>query len=212
VKFAICSRVTRQQFCAPIPISGQRIKAGIQAKLDKIPLGVVKAAKWAGLALAAVGAVAATGGALNYAAIPAISANATTLAVLGGIAKAGALIGLTATAAVGTVVGLAVAAIPVGILLSVSARKAVYRREAEGKSFKPSKQPKAAPTPQDTTPISKGVVFGPKSGQSFDFNDNAPPPAAPPAASADNLSEERRKAAEERAAARKNKGNSNRFN
>lgn len=189
---------------------GQRLKAGIVAKLDKIPLGVVKAAKWAGVALAGLGAVATTGGLLNYAGIPAISSSPAMLTVLGGIAKAGALVGLTATAAVGTAVGIAVAAIPLGVLLAVKSRDAVYRRSNEGQSFKPSKQPKTPPVTQGNEPISKGVVFGLKSGQSFDFNDNAPP-AQPPAASAE-ISDARRQAAEARAAARKNKGNSNRFN
>ncbi len=180
----------------------QRLKNSIKAKADKIPLPLVKAVKWAALALAVVGAAVATGGGLNALGIPAISGNATTLAILGGIAKAGAVVGLTSAAALGTVIGLAVVAIPVGLVLSAVARNAAIRRDPNRISFKP--KPPKPPVNDDVTPIDKGVVFQPKA-QSFEFNDNAPP------ANNSGLSDARKAAAEARANSRKNKGSSNRF-
>ena len=187
------------------PALGQRIKNAIKAKVDKIPLPLVKAAKWAGLALAVAGAALATGGALNAAGVPAISGSATTATILGGIAKVGAVIGLSSAAAVGTAIGLAVVAIPVGLVLSAVARNAAIRRDPNRISFKP--KPPKPPVNDDATPIDKGVVFQP-TAQSFEFNDNAPPSNGASA----GLSDARKAAAEARAAARKNKSSSNRFN
>ncbi|MDE1151311.1 MAG: hypothetical protein PW788_02145 [Micavibrio sp.] len=180
----------------------QRIKLGLKAKADKIPLPLVKAAKWLGIAAAVTGAALATGGALNALGVPAISGSATTATILGGIAKAGALIGLTATAAVGTAIGLAVAAIPVGVAVMVVARNTAIRRNPNRPSFKP--KPPAPPTNDDKTPISKGVVFSADKGSSFTFNDNAAPSAQDtPAAEAPGMSEARKAAAAARAARKK---------
>jgi len=185
----------------------QRIKANLKAKADKIPLPVVKTAKWLGIAAAVVGATVATGGALNALGVPGIAGSTTAATILGGIAKAGALVGLTATAAAGTVIGLAVAAIPVGIAVMVVARNAAIHRDPNRPSFKP--KPPAPPSNDDKTPISKGVVFSAEKGSSFTFNDNAAPSVDSSAPEAPAMSEARKAAAAARANRKKG---GNRFN
>lgn len=184
----------------------KRIKDGVKAKIDAIPLGVVKAAKWLGLGAAAAGATGAAAGALSYAGVPAFATGAAATTVLSAIAQAGAVIGLTAAGATAVALGLAVAAIPAGIGLFVAARNAAIRRSPDRPSFGPKK---SAPQPSGE-PIEKGVVFTAEKGNSFDFNDSAKP-QAPANGNDDALSEARRKAAEERARNRKGRDNSKRF-
>jgi hypothetical protein len=169
--------------------------SGISAK---IPLPVVKAGKWLGLAAAAVGAAGAAALGLSYAGLPLFSTGSTAAAELGGIAQAGAVVGLSAAAAVATVTGLAIAAIPVGLAINAWCRKTAYARDPARSLFK-----KPAAKPKADGPIDQGVVFSPKAA-SFDFNDNAP-------GQSESLSEERKNAAEARAQNRKRGGRDNRF-
>ena len=188
----------------------KRIKEGFKAKM-KLPLPLVKAAKWLGLGGATAGVAGATAGALSYAGVPAFATSATATTILSGIAQAGALVGLTAATATAVAVGAAVLAIPAGIGVFVAARNAVIRRNPDKPSF-------GVPKKQEPSgePIEKGQVFTAEKGNSFDFNETAEKPAAkkeapPPANDDDGMSEARRKAAEERARNRKNRGGGPRF-
>ena len=175
------------------------IKNTIGGAFNKIPLGVIKAAKWLGIAGAVTGLAGATVGLLGqFAAIPALAP------VMTAIVEAGAAIGLTAGIAVGVAIGAAALAIPAGIGVFVASRNAVAARNPEASPFKFKK-----PAP-DGAPIEQGKVFEGRS-QSFDFNDNAPPPPPVQTADADAITVARRKAAEERAKNKGRRDNSKKF-
>ncbi len=143
------------------------VKNAVTGLFAKIPTGVLKAAKWLGIAGAVTGLAGATVGLLGqFAAIPALAP------VMTAIVEAGAAIGLTAGVAVGVAIGAAALAIPVGLGVFVASRNAVAARDPEASPFK-FKKPAA-----DGTPIEQGKVFEGRS-QSFDFNDNSAPPPAP---------------------------------
>lgn len=187
---------------------GNSLKRGLKSIKDKvanigksIPLPLVKAGKWLGIAAAAVGAATGIGAALSYAGVPAFSTGAAATSILGGIAQAGAIVGLSAAAAVATVTGIAIAAIPLGIMATAWCRKTAYARSPDRPSFK-------KPSTTGGQPIDRGQVFSPKAA-SFEFNSTSPSAEATPANN-NELSESRRKAAEERA--KRKRDSSNRFN
>ena len=178
------------------------IKEKIAGIGGKIPLPLVKAGKWLGIAAATVGAATGIGAALSYAGVPAFSTGAAATSILGGIAQVGAVVGLSAAAAVATVTGIAVAAIPLGLVAAAWCRKTAYARSPDRPSFK-------KPSSGSGQPIDRGQVFSPKAA-SFEFNTSSPS-ATPVSNGNDNeLSEQRRKAAEERA--NRKRDNSRRFN
>lgn len=176
-----------------------RVKDGIKKKIDAIPAPAIKALKFAGLAVAVAGLAA--GGAIALGAfglVPALAPLAAT------IVEAGAAIGLTATAATATAIGVSALAVPAaGIATYTTSNASILRRDPANSPFKFKK-------PSDNAkPISQGEVFTPgANGKSFDFNSEAKP-AAP---TNDNAaSDARRKAAEERARNKKNRDNSKKF-
>jgi hypothetical protein len=175
------------------------IKDKISSIGSKIPLPLIKGGKWLGIAAAAAGAIAAIGAGLSYAGIPAFSTGATATTILGSIAQAGAVIGLSAAAATATVTGLALLAIPVGLAASAWCRKTAYTHDPNRPVFK---KPSSG-----AQPIDRGQVFSSKAA-SFEFNANSS--TATPV-NDDALTEQRKKAAEQRANNRKRGGNSNRF-
>ncbi len=175
-----------------------RVKNSIKGAFAKIPSGVIKAAKWLGIAGAVTGLAGATVGLLGqFAAIPALAP------VMTAIVSTGAAIGLTAGVAVGVAIGAAALAIPVGLGVFVASRNALAARDPEASPFKFKK-----PAP-DAKPIEQGKVFEGRS-QSFDFNDNAPPQPVK-AADDDAIAIARRKAAEERAKNKGRRDNSKKF-
>ncbi|MEZ0260157.1 MAG: hypothetical protein ACAH80_04065 [Alphaproteobacteria bacterium] len=164
----------------------KNVKDGVAKLADKIPLPLAKAGKWLGFGAAGAGVVAAVGAGLHYLGVPGLAAGS---AVATSVATAGAAIGLTAAATVAVVAGLAVAAIPLGILAAASLKASVNRRApAERPTFGKPKGPK----PPSNDDGDRNTVFQPKA-TSVNFNDNAPP------AKDDGLTEQRRKAAEARA-------------
>jgi hypothetical protein len=187
---------------------GGSFKQGLKSIKDKvmnigskIPLPLVKAGKWLGIAAATVGAAAGIGAGLSYAGVPAFSTGAAATSILGGIAQAGAVVGLSAAAAVATVTGIAIAAIPLGLVAAAWCRKTAYARNPDRPVFK-----KPASGSQ---PIDRGQVFSPKAA-SFDFNGTSPSGTPSNDSATSELSEARRKAAEARQARKRD--NSGRFN
>ncbi|MBI1215068.1 MAG: hypothetical protein GC185_04515 [Alphaproteobacteria bacterium] len=183
-----------------------RIKEGIGKKIDSIPRPLLKIAKWGGIGTALAGVAASGAAALNALGVGAFSTGATATAVLGGIVKAGAIVGLTATAAPAVAVAIAVAAIPVGIAAAVTASKIAYRTDPERLSF--GKKKKWAIDEQEDAPKKQlsstaEPAPAPAQQQSGAFNDNAAPKKEEPAEEDTALSEARKKAAAERRAARK---------
>lgn len=174
----------------------KNVKDGVAKLADKIPLPLAKAGKWLGFGAAGVGAVAAVGAGLHYLGVPGLAAGS---AVATTVASAGAAIGLTAAATVAVVAGLAVAAIPLGILAAASLKASVNRRAPNKPTFGKPKGPKP---PSNDDGGDKNVVFQPKA-TSVEFNNSAPKD--------DGLSEERRKAAEQRAANKQRRGGGPKF-
>jgi hypothetical protein len=173
------------------------VKDGVAKLADKIPLPLAKAGKWLGLGAAGVGAVAAVGAGLHYLGVPGLAAGS---AVATSVATAGAAIGLTAAATVAVVAGLAVAAIPLGILAAASLKASVARRAPDRPTFGKPKGPKP---PSNDNGADRNTVFQPKA-TSVEFNNSAPKED-------DGLSEQRRKAAEARAANKSRRGGGPKF-
>lgn len=177
----------------------KNVKDGMAKLADKIPLPLAKAGKWLGFGAAGAGAIAAVGAGLHYLGVPGLAAGS---AVATSVAAAGAAIGLTAAATVAVVTGLAVAAIPLGILAGASLKASVSRRApGDRPTFGKPKGPKP---PSNDDGNDRNTVFTPKA-TSVTFNDKAPP------ANDDGLSEQRRKAAEARAANKNRRGGGPKF-
>ena len=184
---------------------GQRIKNAIGRKLDAIPRPLLSLGKWGGIAAAVGGLAVSAAAGLSAMGVAAFSSSATATAVLGGIAKAGALIGLTATGATAAVAVAAVVAIPVGLGISALSRKIAYRTDPDRPRFgrKKGAEAEVAQTAAPKKALSsEGPAAAPDATTAF--NDNtAPAQPEPEEEKPDPISEERKKAAAARAAARK---------
>jgi hypothetical protein len=198
--------------------NGNAVKQGIKSVRDRLsrlvrpfthpgeslPLPLVKAGKFLGYAAAAAGLALSAAAGLSYAGVPAFSTGATAATVLGGVAHVGALVGLTATAAVATATGLAIAAIPLGIAAAFWCRKTAYARDdvhsVFSRSFKSLKS--------DDAPDTGSPAPAPKpAANTF----NAAAPAATTPAADSSLDADRQKAAAKRAADRQRRTGGNRF-
>jgi hypothetical protein len=191
-----------------------RLKNAIGRKLDAIPRSLLSIAKWGGIGAAVAGFAASGAAALNALGIAAFSTGATATAVVAGVAKAGAIFGLTAAGATAAVTGLAVVAIPLGIALAVTAAKISSRAnpdrsgsgtkrkfsaEAEARAAQMKSAPEA--TPKTTAKPKIATTFNDETAQAAPAARQEKKPAPEP--EDDGLSEARKKAAAERAAARK---------